>query len=613
MTTNDVIFLKDEASRRLWRRMAAACAVIAGIFCIFAATSLVVLMIQEKLHHPLTEMASGRITELRALLQTRPADAGLKDDLRQADARFRQSYWLHRTMSTRGAWLLLGGAVVLVAAIKTMRWLERPVPQREIVMRPDDSARDLGRAGWVVGGMGAAITALLLLGAWWSLEHPVIVAREEPAAAPEDPPTPEMLARQWPVFRGWDGIVPEPAVREWDGPSKKNILWSATVPLPGNSSPVVWNDRVMITGAHDAQRKVFAFDARNGQLLWQTAVGGPGPVPSVSEETGYATPSPVTDGMRAYALFPTGDAAAVDLATGRKVWERNLGRPANAYGYAASLALYADAAGTRVIVQWDVGTEEDARSSVMALDGRTGKTLWQTKRPVGGSWASPLVAHVAGDQFPWQLVTAANPWVIGYDAASGSELWRANVLGGDVAPSPAAATRDNITTVFASQEGISRAAIKATQARGDVTTTAVTWKKDDEGMPDIVSPVSDGEFVWTVIGSGVLFCFDAKHGGKVWEHEFGSSVHATPVLVGTGPSRELWITEARGITHRLAVGREFREVGACILGQQVNASLAFGNGRIFIRGKSHLFCLGPGAATAPGTAPGASSRGGEEK
>ena len=594
MMTTDVLWPQEEATRRRWRRMAAACAAVAGLFCLFVAASLVVLMIQERLHHPLLEMTSGRITELRAQLQTRPANEGLKTELRQTDATSRQGYWTSRTMRTRGAWLLLGGALVLVAGIKTMRSLERPVPAREMVLRADTGAKDLGRAPWVVGGMGLAITALLLTGAWWSLEHPVIVPEEAPVpTAAENPPGLDMLAKQWPVFRGWQGAVPEPAIHEWDAKTKKGILWSTAVPLPGNSSPVVWQDKVIVTGATEGQRKVFAFDARTGQIVWQTAVGAAGPVPEVNEETGFATPTPVTDGMRVYAIFATGDVAAVDLATGRKLWDRNLGRPVSAYGYAASLAMFADARGTKVIVQWDMASAEDGKSSVLALDGRTGKTLWQTKRPVGGSWASPLVAQVAGDEAPWQVVTAASPWVIGYDVQNGTDLWRANALGGDVAPSPAAATFDGVTTVFASQEGICRVAVRATKSRGDVTEKAVTWKQDDEGMPDIVSPVSDGQYVWTVTGSGVLFCFDAKDGKKVWEHEFTTEVHATPVVVGSGAARELWLTDARGITHRVAIGREFREVGTCTLGERTNASLAFGEGgRVFIRGKTHLFGIG---------------------
>lgn len=593
--------------RQRWRRVARACVAVAGAFCVFVATMLGVLWMQEKMHHPLVETVSGRISALRTQLETRPADEALKGQLRQADAELRQSYWTRRTQMERGAWLLLGGAVVLVAGIKTMRSLERNVPGREMLLAPDRTAADMRWAQWTVAGMGGAITALLLAGAWWSVGHPALTV--EPAAvAPvaETAVTPEELAAQWPAFRGWGGGAVrgvDPAVRTWDGKSGQNILWRTAVAMPGNSSPVIWEQTVVVTGATEAERKIMAFDLATGKALWQTAIGGSGPVPEVGDDTSFAASSPVTDGRRAYAIFASGDVGAVDLATGRKVWEKNLGKPVSAYGYAASLAIFADGAGgggSKVIVQWDVGAAEDKKSSLLALDGRTGKVLWQTKRPVGNSWASPLVTRVEGDAAPWQIVTAADPFVISYDAASGAELWRASVLGGDVAPSPAAAVHNGKTYIFATEEGQRRVAIVLAGGGGRGEATPA-WKLDDEGLPDIVSPVSDGRYVWTVINSGVLFCFDVETGKKVWEHEFTTSFHATPAVVGVGDARELWLTEATGITHRIAVADTFKEIGTCTLGENVAASMAFGqvNGAtcVVIRGKKNLFCVGAGGAT----------------
>jgi outer membrane protein assembly factor BamB len=208
-----------------------------------------------------------------------------------------------------------------------------------------------------------------------------------------------------------------------------------------------------------------------------------------------------------------------------------------------------------------------------------------------------LVTKVEGDPIHWQVVTAASPLVIGYDAASGAELWRASVLGGDVAPSPAAAVHNGKTYVCVSEEGAQRAAIAISNARGEA---APAWKLDDEGMPDIVSPVSDGKYMWTLISSGVLFCFDIETGKKVWEHEFTTSFQATPSLVGGGEGRELWLTEMTGITHRVAAADAFKELGTNTLGENVGASLAFGEvggaTRIVIRGKKNLLCIGAAAA-----------------
>lgn len=594
----------EGAGRQAWQRVARLSVGVAGAFCVFVAAMLGVLWMQDKMQHPLAETSAGKMAQMRAQLQERPTDEQLKHELRQADATLRQNYWTRRARMQNGAWLLLGGAVVLVAGIKTMRLLEARTPQRQQLQAPDRSAVEMRWAQWTVAGMGGAMTVLLLAAGQWSLGHPAIPARPDAAPVAEAAVTTEQLLAQWPAFRGWGGSAArlvEPGVRTWDGPSGKNILWRTPVPLEGNSSPVIWNKTIIVTGAHEAERQVMAFDLSSGKPLWQTAVGGGGAAPEVFEDTGYAAPTPVTDGVRAYAIFASGDVAAVDLASGRKIWEKNLGRPVSAYGFAASLAIFADEAGTRVIIQWDVGSSEETKSSLIGLDGRSGRTLWQTRRPVGNSWASPLVTRVEGDAIPWQVVTAANPWVIGYDAATGAEVWRTTGLGGDVAASPAAWVRGGKTYVFACQEGIQRVAIPISQARGE---TEPAWKSDDEGLADLVSPLSDGRYLWTVTAAGTMYCFDVETGKMVWEREFGTTFHATPVIVGKGESRELWLTTATGITHRLGVGDAFAELGVSPLGEPVNATLAFGevNGaaRIVIRGRKHLYGIGEPAVVAGG-------------
>jgi outer membrane protein assembly factor BamB len=490
----------------------------------------------------------------------------------------------------------------LVAGLKTMRALERRTPDRQQVLAADRSAEEMRWAQWTVAGMGGAMTLLLLAAAQWSMGHPAVTATSAAVTVAEKPVSAEQLLAQWPAFRGWGGSAArtvDPAVRTWDGPAGKNILWRTPVPLDGNSSPVIWNDTIILTGAHESERQVMAFSLNTGKPLWQTLVGGTATAPETFPETGFAAPTPVTDGLRAYAIFSSGDVAAVDLATGRKIWEKNLGRPTSAYGFAASLAIFADARGTRVIVQWDVGTPEDSKSSLTGLDGRTGRTLWQTKRPVGNSWASPLVTRVESDPVPWQVGTAANPWEIGYDASTGAELWRTAALGGDVAPTPVAWVRQGKSFVFTCEEGVKRTAISVSNARG---VTAPAWSFDDEGLAELVSPLSDGRYLWTVTASGTLFCFDTETGKKLWENEFGTTFHASPLVIGTGESRELWLTDGTGVTHRLAVKDKFESLGTSPLGEPVNASLAFGEvdgaTRIVIRGRNTLYAIGPPAVAA---------------
>jgi len=117
-------------------------------------------------------------------------------------------------------------------------------------------------------------------------------------------------------------------------------------------------------------------------------------------EAGYAASTMTTDGQRVYAIFATGDIACFDFY-GRRLWAKNLGTPDSSYGYASSLEMFRD----RVIIQYDHGTAEDGKSRLIALDGKTGEVVWQTKRPVPNSWTSPILAQTADG---YRIITAAD-------------------------------------------------------------------------------------------------------------------------------------------------------------------------------------------------------------
>jgi outer membrane protein assembly factor BamB len=109
------------------------------------------------------------------------------------------------------------------------------------------------------------------------------------------------------------------------------VLWKTPVPLSAPNSPIVWKNRVFMSGATAQQREVYAFDADSGKLLWTKPVrvkDTPAEPPDVTQDTGYAAATMTTDGQRVFAMFANGDIAAFDFE-GKPVWSRNLGRPEN--------------------------------------------------------------------------------------------------------------------------------------------------------------------------------------------------------------------------------------------------------------------------------------------
>jgi len=399
-------------------------------------------------------------------------------------------------------------------------------------------------------------------------------------------PTPEEVIRNWPRFRGPSGLgiaASEDFPQDGDGPAGAGVLWKTEIPLHGNSSPIVWGDRVFITGADENRREVYCYDIDTGSMLWNQQIAGNAGVPEVTDDTGYSASTPATDGRLVYAIFAAGDIAAIDFE-GRLVWSRTFAPLDNAYGHASSLEVWKNL----VFVQLDQGhSAGDGKSMLYALNAETGNTVWQVQRPVQGSWTSPAVFSTpSGDQ----LITVAAPYVISYDPATGSELWRAECMSGDAAPSPVYAGGK----VYVCQE-YARVAAIATDGRGDVTETHILWSGYD-GLPDIVSPLTDGELLYLVNSYGLVTCLDASNGETVWEHYFDVEFKASPVLAG----RLVYLLDTDGVMHVFENAREFRLVATAELGETVHATPAFLNGRIYLRGERHLYCIATGQNVGAG-------------
>ncbi len=584
----------------VWYRPAVATAVVVGLFALTVAVLLIWNYVTGTAADPLD---AAELTVLKAELAANPADESKRQQIRSKDLELRKEFLRRRALAHSGTYMLAAGLVVcLIAAgyaAEAGKKLPRPVPKAEA----DDGQprqKKLALRSVVGAGVILAVAALVLP---MAAEKPALLpstgqmqARSVVDATAEritlKPTTAEATTTSglagrprkpigvWPRFRGPGGLgisayanVPT----DWDGKTKKGILWRTPVPLPGRNSPVVWEDRVFLTGATKKKREVYCFDADSGKALWQRPVVVPGNDAEsleVASETGHAASTAATDGKRVFAIFANGDVACFDFQ-GKQVWARNLGAPENTYGHASSLAVWQNL----LLIQYDQASAEDSKSVLLAMDAATGTVRWQTGRPVGNSWSSPIVVRL---EEKWRIVTAANPWVIAYDPADGSELWRAECLGGDVAPSLVYA--DGL--VYAVNTDPQLSAIR-TGGSGDVTKSHIIWTAED-GLPDICSPLTNGKRVWLLTTDGLLTCYDAKTGKRLQEKEFDASFLASPALAGD----RLYLLSTKGIMYILSADAEHKELNRCNLGEEVSASPAFLDGRIYIRGEKHLYCIG---------------------
>lgn len=399
-----------------------------------------------------------------------------------------------------------------------------------------------------------------------------------PAAEVHGGLKPEELVANWTSFRGpLSGLATgDKYPMGWDAVAGKGILWKAPVGLEAPNSPIYYHGKLFMSGANAKQREVYAYDAGNGKLLWKKAVKpSSADQPDVSPDAGYAAPTMACDGERVFAMFADGDVVAFDLE-GKQVWDKPLGKPADVYGHSSSLTVYKNL----LIIQYDQGqTGDDGLSDVIALQTENGKNAWRTARPVPATWSSPLVINTGQRD---ELILCGNPFVISYDPATGKELWRTECLSGEIAPSPCYAGG----LVFVAQEGAGLFAIRPPEpGKGDKG--EVVWEAQD-GLPDTVSPVSNGEYVWLTTSSGFVTCYAVADGKKLWEHDVKEMVQATPVVTGKG----LYVTDEKGVTHILQVGPTAKALGSGKVGEKVHATPVFVDGKIFIRGAKTLFGIG---------------------
>jgi outer membrane protein assembly factor BamB len=408
-------------------------------------------------------------------------------------------------------------------------------------------------------------------------EIPQATGTETPAAPEADKalafvfPEAGTIRAHYPSFRGafGNGVSGHKNVPvDFDGPSGKNILWRVNVPLAGNNSPVIWGDRLFLSGANAQKREIYCFDRYGGKLLWTAPVdnipGSPASSPKTTDDTGLAAPSVATDGNCVYAIFGNGDILAVDYS-GKRVWAKNLGIPDNHYGHSSSLISWKN----KLFVQYD--TNKGRR--LIALDVQTGNTLWETNRNVKISWASPIMANIGGR---YQVILSSDPLVAGYDAETGKELWSASVMSGEVGPSPAYGEG----LVFAANEYARLVAINPAGGQ-------IVWEQD-EYLPEVASPVVSEGLLFVATSYGVLACYDAKTGDKLWEHDGGTGYYSSPVVA----DGKLIIFDTEGKLQAYALTREKTLVAESSLGVKVMTTPAFANNRMFVRAGNKLYCIG---------------------
>jgi outer membrane protein assembly factor BamB len=396
------------------------------------------------------------------------------------------------------------------------------------------------------------------------------------------------LAENWPGWRGprGDGTSAERDLPTTWSPTE-NVRWKVKLPGPGNSSPVVWGNRIFLTQSLDkkgTERAVLCFDRGNGKLLWQKSLPFRGEEPTHGTNP-YCAATPVTDGERVIASHGSAGVVCYDFE-GKQLWHRDLGSFIHIWGTAASPVLYGD------LVILNCGPGE--RTFLLAMDKKTGKDIWKVEEHGGksgekgdsewiGSWSTPRVVKV---RLQDQLIMSWPQAVKAYDPRTGEVLWTCGGLTRLVYTSPV--VTPEVVVAMSGFHG-SALAVK-TGGKGDLTRTHRLWHHTDKNPQRIGSGIIVGDYLYMVnAGPGTVQCIELMTGKDRWDGKrLGSAFWASLVLA----DGRFYATDHEGDTYVLAAKPEFEQLSQNRLGEHTNASLAISDGDILIRTDEHLWCIG---------------------
>lgn len=402
-----------------------------------------------------------------------------------------------------------------------------------------------------------------------------------------------LQADNWPAWRGptLNGVA---ATGEYptSWSSTENIAWKVKLDGRGASTPIVWDDNIMLTMGRDGKNVLVSYD-RSGKLNWDLEVG--------TEEAGKhkkasgSNPSCVTDGKLVFAYFKSGDLVAADLK-GNLKWHHNVQKM---YG---EDTLWWDL-GTSPILTRDhviITVMQTGPSYLAAFDKESGKAAWKVDRNLEApeeaaqAYSTPVVETIDGKE---RIYVLGADHVTGHDAATGSELWRV----GGLNPTQHQYFRSISGPVVAGNmliapyaRGGSVTGIRL-GGRGDVTKSHVAWTAQDVGS-DVPTPTFLGDRIFICRDSGrskgSLTTLNLKTGEIIDEvlleknrHGFSSS----PTLAGT----HLYVTREDGTTFVVDVSGQAEVIATNSLNDEFTvATPVLVDGRILIRTYEHLYCIG---------------------
>jgi outer membrane protein assembly factor BamB len=401
----------------------------------------------------------------------------------------------------------------------------------------------------------------------------------------------------WPQWRGplETGVGPhaEPPLN-WS--ETNNIRWRLAIPGEGDSTPIVWADRVFVLSAIPVEKDnsvagkeagpngtfrftVFCIDRSSGRILWQKVAREASPHEGRQENNTFASASPVTDGKFVWAFFGSRGLYGYDF-DGNLKWQKDFGlmKTKMGFGEGASPALSGDV----LVIYWD----HEGDDFIAGFDKTTGKQLWRQPRDEATGWSTPLVVEFNGQK---QVVVNATGKVRSYDLKTGMELWSCSGQTANAIPSPVA--QGDMVFITSGFRGNALQAIHLGRT-GDLTgTDAIAWSRN-KSTPYVPSPLLTDNYLYLISGNdNLLSCFDARTGEAYFERERLEGirgVYASPVSAGG----RVYVLGREGVCVVLKKGPKAEILAVNkVADNRSDASIALAGTQLFLRTAHNLYCI----------------------
>ncbi len=416
-------------------------------------------------------------------------------------------------------------------------------------------------------------------------------------------------AQDWPQWRGprFDGSAPEQKL-----PVKfsrtEGVAWTAPMPGPAASTPVVYGDRVFVSSVDTATKRLLAIgiDRRSGKELWRHEVAEGD---RRDDRSTYASPSPVTDGKLVWFFFGQGDLVAYTVE-GKEVWRRNIQKDhgAFAFGWTFSTSpvlfdgrMYLQVLQRNVPVQGRGRTDGPIESYLLAMDPQTGRDLWRHVRPANAreesleSFNTPTPFTHAGRT---ELLVSGGDCITGHDPVNGKELWRWATWNPEriphwrLVPSPVGGGG---AVLACAPKGSPVYAFKA-GSQGTLADDGYLWKSEDRELSsDVSTPLFyKGRFFVVNSDRRILLCVEPLTGKVLWKGEFPgrAKIEASPVAA----DGKIYLINHAGEVYVAGTGDAFELLHSTMLGDEgdrdTRSSVALAHGQLFIRTAKTLYAIG---------------------